>query len=440
MASFNDMTTAVSKALCFLDNSLLGMGDYYGESVEYLCDEAGLKYRSWDDDDEEDEEYDDNYDNIMAIKAYKILLDREVLGQYKLINSIVDYYTDNSETFIKQLLYYNQKGIKSNTIIKAVEAITKYTAYLVQNGHCDKSYYDKMYEMLQKLYSIDLEVCVVAYDIAQNYFNYFNERYYMRSNDVYTMGHIILDNESERELGPYVMHASLQGENLPHNEGYTIAFDRNASGQIEAKLYEFTRNFNEHTIENKDTGVRVVVNSAEEAKLVAAKLNELTEKKYGNTIKEETRSVETEVKAPEEKQVESNKNSFKPPSESENYKEFIENLIKLIERTLDIKEEDRFKRIEKTVTKGELTWLTGTMGNFIYKGKRCYIDFTFNYSLEGDHGTLVYFILQHDVNEKALAEDGCSFDKEGMQVHFSKMLKSTQKFILGIKKEMKKTS
>lgn len=263
----------VARALTYLDMERLDMGDDYSEVVEYLCETAGIDFDS----DCSDE--DENYYEKKSIEAYEQLIrDGKIMS---MIESIVEENCDNYDR-IRITMVYNAENpveITEHPTVKAVCVINDFIQGLTDDS-CSKEHRDNFSEMTNKLLAVDIKLCYFGNLTGHSFFRYLNPEYYFISNDAYTVGHILDDEDLERELGEYTIHASLLSSKRNTNgiHGFTVSFNRNEDDII-ANIYTYACDDNSSGYKYQKTECSLVVDTTDlEAfsKKLAEKINNLT--------------------------------------------------------------------------------------------------------------------------------------------------------------------
>jgi len=151
-----------------------------------------------------------------------------------------------------------------------------------------------------------------------------------------------------------------------------------------------------------------------------------------------------------EKQLQNTKimpNTVQKPSnkteklyDSESYSEFIKRLAYLVEKTFgfnNTKEKIDFCSILIDPDTKEITWLSGTMGDFLYNGLICYIALDYTYDVDTKDGVILFDVMAQYGNGHPEYTFKYEFDSINMKAHFSKILKETQQFIYHVKNNWK---
>lgn len=271
----------IAKALTYIDMERLDMGDSHEEIVKFLCEKAGIEF------DREYADVDEYYYEKKSVEAYeKMLTDGSIQD---LVESIIDEIYDYFDYLQSVMVYSKTKSadIKEHPTMKAIYAIDKYIQNINNEDVCSKEHCSKMREIKEKLLSLDIELCYIGNALGQSYFRYLNPEYFYHSNDAFTVGHILSEDEIERKLGVYTIHAEIHSSFRQNggDQGYTIAFNRE-DGNIVAHIYVYTKTyepFEPFNMTHSDTGCKLIVDASKEsAKLIADKINELTVKQFAN--------------------------------------------------------------------------------------------------------------------------------------------------------------
>lgn len=256
----------VARAFNYIDVTLLGMGDYYSEVVEWLCDLAHLEYEYG---------YDKNcsineYNNKLAKNAYAIILLEDAS---QILSQMLDYICENHELLHRNMVWCKSSTASKHPIVKAINIIVNYVKNLV-----DVETYEKIKKVEDHLLNTNTDICSLGRTLGHEFYQYLDNKYYLRTNDIFTVGYLTYNGDNEHELGEYVFHASLR---TPNNEGYTIALKKE-NKKIIVKFYEYKSFYRTHTMEHKDLDCTIVVTKANKeklAKLIAEKINEYTREK-----------------------------------------------------------------------------------------------------------------------------------------------------------------
>ena len=147
-----------------------------------------------------------------------------------------------------------------------------------------------------------------------------------------------------------------------------------------------------------------------------------------------------------EKQLQNTKimtNTVQKPSnkterlyDSESYSEFIKRLAYLVEKTFgfnNTKDKIDLCSLSKDPSTEEITWLSGTMGDFLYKGNKCYIALDYTYDVDTKDGVILLDVILQDGDANPQYSLKYEFDSLNIKAHFSKILKETQQFIYHVK-------
>ncbi len=272
--------TELAEALTYIDIERLDMGDSHEEIVEFLCEKAAIEF------DGECSDEDENYYEKKSIEAYKKMIKDGSIQE--LVGSIVDEIYDNFDYLRIVMVHHEYKSavIEEHPTTKAILVINDYIQSINDEAVCSKEHCSKMNEIKRKLLSMDLELCYVGHTLGYSFFRYLNPEYYFRSNDVFTVGHILSEDENERKLGEYTIHAEVLSifRKSGGDQGYTISFNRE-DGNIVAHIYLYAKTHDPFNMVHKDTGCEMTMDVAEldlSAKELADKINELTEKDFAN--------------------------------------------------------------------------------------------------------------------------------------------------------------
>ena len=272
--------TELAEALTYIDIERLDMGDSHEEIVEFLCEKASINF------DSEHSDEDEHYYEKKSTEAYeKMIKDGSI---QELVGSIVDEIFDNFDYLRIVMVHHEYKSavIEEHPTAKAIFVINDYIQSINNEAVCSKEYCSKMNDIKEKLLSMDLELCYVGHTLGHSFFRHLNPEYYFRSNDVFTVGHILSEDEDERKLGEYTIHASVLStlRKSGGEQGYTISFNRE-DGDIMAHIYLYTKTHEPFNMVHADTGCEMAMDITDlevSAKTLADKINELTEKDFAN--------------------------------------------------------------------------------------------------------------------------------------------------------------
>lgn len=273
----NDDMKEVAEALTYIDNELRDMGDSYEEIVENLCYSAGVHF-----DIDNSAEYSD-YLKAKSIEAYtKILAECPEKYVKDYITYIHEYHLDH---LIRRMVYTKGEfaDVNEHPTAKAIFAFADYVQSINNDTVCDAEHHTMMEQIREKVKSLDLELCYVGNTLGYSWFRYFNPNYFFRSNDCFTVGHVLAEDEIEYKLGLYTIHAGLHShlKQSGDDQGYTVAFNRK-EGKIITQIYIYTTIINPFNMAHEDTGIEVIVDTKDleaSAKILASKVNELAERK-----------------------------------------------------------------------------------------------------------------------------------------------------------------
>lgn len=255
-----------AKALVFLDLELLCMGDSYEELVECICNDADISLSS---------KRDFNFDFLkkMHKKAYYIILQ---YGAMETLANNLTYYLENKECLVKYLVHYDKKEISKNPIVKAVNTLRDYVAYLNEKGSCSKVVLNLALELAKDFDKMNLKAILLGRKFSYAFYKELDDKLFYRSNDVFTIGEVMYKSDKESSLGDYVCHASLKDSS---NGGYSIAFSESKS-KYYAKIYEYKKHYGPFSMEITDTGVSYeIVDEESFVSDLVAKINDLGSKK-----------------------------------------------------------------------------------------------------------------------------------------------------------------
>lgn len=129
-------------------------------------------------------------------------------------------------------------------------------------------------------------------------------------------------------------------------------------------------------------------------------------------------------------------NKSNMPYDSESYTEFIKSLTSLMEKTFGFnndKEKLNFGSFNIDPDTKDITWLSGVMGDFIYKGNRCYIEIDYTYDVDSKDGVILFDVMIQGGDGSSQHTFKYEFDSLNMKAHFLRILKETRKFIYHVK-------
>lgn len=246
----------LAKAFTYIDIERLDMGDSHKEIVEFLCEKAEVDF------DSECSEEDEHYYEKKSVEAYeKMIKDGRI---QEIIGSIVDEIYDNFDYLRIVMVYHENKfaDIMEHPTVKAICMIDDYIQSIHNEAVCSQEHCSKIRELKEKLLSTDIELCYIGHVVGQSYFRYLNPEYYFISNTAFTVGHILSEDETERELGEYTIHAEVLSTLRKNggDQGYTIAFNRE-NGNIMAHIYAFTKTYEPLNMTHSDTGCKMRVDT-----------------------------------------------------------------------------------------------------------------------------------------------------------------------------------
>ena len=222
---------SIAKALIDLDLEVCNMGDNYIETVEDICEIAGIEFNP----------YKDNTGNeyiySKAVKAYEKLIKDTTLVNSVLIRNINHYY-DNSDTLYKHLILYKVSDLSKHKILNAVNLVAGYTNLLYKGNKITKEYKEKISKLLKRLRAVNLNVCYKACKLSQTYKEYLDNNIFIISNDKKSIGEISLENSEEYKIGIYTSLVKLQTP-LPNGViGYLLGFNgARTKDVIEVRLF-----------------------------------------------------------------------------------------------------------------------------------------------------------------------------------------------------------
>ena len=289
----------LAKALTYIDIERLDMGDSYEEVVDFLCEKAEIDF------DSECSEEDEHYYEKKSIEAYeKMIKDGSI---QEILGSIVDEIYDNFDYLRRVMVYHEYKSadIMEHPTAKAICLINDYIQNIHNEVVCSKEHCSKMRQIKETLLSTDIELCHIGHSIGHSFFRYLNPEYYFISNTAFTVGHILSEDEPERELGEYTLHAEVLSSlrKSGDTQGYVVSFNRE-NENIVAHIYSYTQRYNPFSMTHHDIGCKMIIDTANldmASKKIAKKINELTQKDFAN--EKETRNRQTDAYSVPKKKV-----------------------------------------------------------------------------------------------------------------------------------------
>lgn len=240
-----DVEWEVAKAFVNIETALLGMGDCYEETTNWLCEEAGISF------DEENYHNIDYYKRVNKKAYYTILKEK---NPENILSSNLEYFLDCKEQIFDILIYYKNVTTERHPLIKAIITILEYTIDLHKKGLCSDGTCDIAYKLYKDFTSINLRASNYAHKFSREFYKLLDDNHFNKSNNCFVIGGVQFDEEDERFHCKYVCHAELKNK----DNGYTIVFDFNGKDYF-VKFYEYEKNFGTHLIENKDINKEYII-------------------------------------------------------------------------------------------------------------------------------------------------------------------------------------
>lgn len=260
----------VAKAMVFIDRDILGMGDSYPNVVGDVLLMAGIdNIDVW--------EYSDDDSKLEKIhtQAYKKILDnKKNIGEF--FTWFVGLHKDENEETILENIVYHGKTRSTNKVIKVLEILDTFGKMLLDNKLITEDSYDNIHSIKEASDEIDVELCSFAYDVANTFFRFLDEKYYFKSNDSYTIGGIQLEGYDEQKVGQYVLRASYNSLELPNNISHAVGFNREHK-KIRLGIYKIVKDFNRTKLTYESNALLDTdkLDVTYVGKLIANKLNKL---------------------------------------------------------------------------------------------------------------------------------------------------------------------
>ena len=223
----------LAEALVYVDTDLLDMGDFYSDTVSYLCEKAKIDF-----------DFEANY-NEQAKKAYGILIDDNPSEIISLLDILFNPNNEYMDVLEGHLEYDKEiKPVKHPTI-HAIRIIMEFVEYMVEKQFAKHELLQVIHQELKYFYAMDLEAIQTGYAIGQTYFRYLNPDYFgVVTNSYFRVGHTCTRNEKRAIKYPgdylYCAHAEFSQIGLSHN-GFAYFIKRNNSGEIVADIYSYER-------------------------------------------------------------------------------------------------------------------------------------------------------------------------------------------------------
>ena len=228
----------VTEAMVFIDRDILGMGDSYPDILEEILSMAGI-----DNIDVWDYSEDDNELMKIHIQAYKKLLSNKK-NTSEFFTWFVQMHKDENEETILENIVYHGKTRNTNKTIKALHILDTFGLMLLNNKSITEDTYDSIHSIKKASDEIDVELCSFAYDVANTFFRFLDEKYYLRSNDSYTIGRIQLEDYEEQKVGQYVLRARYNSLKLSNNTSHVVGFNRE-NKKIRLGIYKIIKDSKE---------------------------------------------------------------------------------------------------------------------------------------------------------------------------------------------------
>lgn len=264
----------VAKALVFIDNELLDMGDFYSETVEYLCDAANIDF-----------DYDGDL-NSQAINAYEILANKK--SKSRKIISLLEYLFDEENESIDilkgRMQYYDNTEPLKHPIVLALNTLLDYVKELTEEEIDTGRLLTTINNVIVNFSDMDLEAIRIGYLIGHEYYKYLNPEYFgVITNDYFKVGHTYIKNENLsiiiQDKDVYCAHAEYNRLNTPHN-GFAVLFKRNENNQIMVNIIPYERDKSFQVVyKNSQLTFPVNLKNVEESsKKIAKIINDLAKK------------------------------------------------------------------------------------------------------------------------------------------------------------------
>lgn len=203
-----------AEAMAFLDSLCIGACDSWTDIAEDLCDMAGMEFPG------------DNSD-LMSVckKAYEVLIAKNPSG----IEANIMYYNDNIEYMICQIASVKD----AHRSIGYMQEISGYV--LSHTDVFSKNCVEKVEYLNQQFSSVDVELLTTGHHIGFLLWQHLNPDVYIQTNDSFTVGYALFDDDSESKYGKYVCHSRFR----KGDDGYSVFFNRRADHVIVATVRRY---------------------------------------------------------------------------------------------------------------------------------------------------------------------------------------------------------
>ena len=199
----NIIVSDLAKAFTLLEWSYVDMGDAFKDSVEYLCDAAGMETDIWSMNDKKDL-------TVELNKAHQILLNE---NPSLLANRLKHLLTEEGEYYSNQIKdYMYSEGVSKLSDSKMYKAV-----YLIYKSFKDSD--KKLAKIIKEELLDDMKQNGIAsirlgYGIGHEYYRYLDGKLFGTiSNDVFTVGHAITSSDikehKEYKGYSYVFHKDI---------------------------------------------------------------------------------------------------------------------------------------------------------------------------------------------------------------------------------------
>lgn len=212
----------------------MGMGDSYPDTIDGILSMIGINNIDvW--------EYsvDDSKLQKIHFEAYKKMLsDKKNVGES--FSWFTQIHKDENECAILENIIYHGRTRSKNKVIQALAVLDKFGKTLLNSGLITQDNYNNIHSIKRASDEIDVELCSFAYDVANTFFRFLDEKYYFKSNNSYTIGSIQLEGYEEQKVGQYVFRASYNSLELPNNVSHIVGFNRQGT-KVAIGIYKATK-------------------------------------------------------------------------------------------------------------------------------------------------------------------------------------------------------
>lgn len=258
-----ELKRRIAEQMVYIDMELIDMGDHYGDTVEYLCEKAGIPYVDFEDDEKE-----------KALAAYEILAVKNPKEILFLIDMLYEEKCWEIDELYVRMKYQKEIDVNKHPTIIALKTLVEYVEHAQKEGFAVEDLLKVMNSYLQLFMESDLEATRAAYLVANEYWRHLDVKYYgICSNGAYKVGGTVGPIDMKDELlKNYLYHAKAEFSDYLLKAGYALFFKRDV-----VEIHSYSREKCECLYEYKDTGERISLEgSIEETGLrLAEKLNEL---------------------------------------------------------------------------------------------------------------------------------------------------------------------